>query len=99
MVSGQTAELARDLPRSLEQIRDYLEAQPWGRSLLEKAPQAAASLGESGNLTRVTRPASGVATFVVDLVVVFVGVFGAANPDLYRRGLLAVVPPRGPGAG
>jgi predicted PurR-regulated permease PerM len=34
----QVAELAHQLPESLQRIRDYLDSYPWGHLLLEKAP-------------------------------------------------------------
>jgi predicted PurR-regulated permease PerM len=92
-LAAQAAELSQKLPQSLQQIRDYLEAFPWGRLLLEKAPQAAQSLTQAGDFSRVTGLVSGVANFLVaGVVILFVGIFGAAEPEVYKNGLLHLVP-------
>jgi predicted PurR-regulated permease PerM len=90
----QVAQLAEQLPQSLERIRDYLSERPWGRLLLENAPQAAKSIAQTGDFSRVTGLVSGVSGFLFGAVVVlFVGVFGAADPDVYKKGLLHLIPP------
>jgi predicted PurR-regulated permease PerM len=89
----QVAELLEKLPQSLEQVRDYLDAYPWGRLLLEKAPQAAEVIAGTGEFSRVTGLVSGVAGFLeAAAVILFVGIFGAAEPAVYRAGLLHLVP-------
>jgi predicted PurR-regulated permease PerM len=93
-VAIQAAELSQQLPESLRQIRDYLEAYAWGRLLLEKAPQVAESLAQADQFSRVTGLVSGVASFIVAaVVIVVVGIFGAAEPGVYKNGLLLLVPP------
>jgi predicted PurR-regulated permease PerM len=92
-LATQIGELSQKLPQSLEQIRNYLEGYPWGRLLLEKVPQAANTI-ELGQFSRVTGFISGVANFLVTVVViVFVGIFGAAEPELYKAGVIHLVPP------
>jgi predicted PurR-regulated permease PerM len=92
-LAAQTAELAHKLPESFRQIRDYLSERDWGRLLLEKAPQAAESLAQPGEFSRVTGLVAGVADFLVAVIVVCcVGIFGAAEPAVYRAGLLHLVP-------
>ena len=90
----QAAELSQKLPEALRQVRDHLETYPWGRFLLEKAPLAAESLAQAGDFSRVTGLVSGVANFLVaGVVILFVGIFGAAEPHVYKMGLLYLVPP------
>src|SRR5579871_370644 len=90
----EAAELSQQLPKSFRQIRGYLEAYPLGQFLLEKAPQVAESLSQAGQFSRITGLVSEVANFLVAIVViVFVGIFGAAEPDVYKKGLLYLVPP------
>jgi predicted PurR-regulated permease PerM len=92
----QAMQLSQELPQSLQRIQDYLEASPWGRFLLDKAPQAAESFAQPSEFWRVTGVVSGVTTFLVAAVVIlFVGIFGAAEPAVYKRGLLYLVPPWG----
>ena len=90
----QTAELTRRLPESLEEVRAYLEEYPWGRLVLEKGPEAVNSLVSAGAPARVTGIISGAVSLGVALIVIlFVGIFGAAEPALYRAGFLHLVPP------
>jgi predicted PurR-regulated permease PerM len=94
-LTAQFAELTRQLPQSLERIRDELAQYPWGRYLIEKAPGPQTSLAEVGQFVRATGFISGVAGFLVSTVVIlFVGFFGAAEPNQYRQGLFHLFPPR-----
>jgi predicted PurR-regulated permease PerM len=93
-LSSQFAELIETLPRSFQQIRDALNETPWGKYVVDRAPAAASQLVESGPFTKVTGLAAGVAGVLeVGLLILIVGIFGAAEPDLYRRGLLHLIPP------
>lgn len=92
-LATQVTELLQQLPQSLEHIRDYLNSTPWGRLLLEKGPQAAESLAQSGEFFRVTGLVSGAAGLLEAMIVILiVGIFGAAEPDVYKAGLLHLVP-------
>jgi predicted PurR-regulated permease PerM len=55
----RVAELSQKLPQSLRQIRDYLDARPWGHLRLEKAPQAVDSFAQSGDFSRAMGLVSG----------------------------------------
>jgi predicted PurR-regulated permease PerM len=91
----EVVELTKKLPESLKAVRDYLATTPWGNYLLQQVPQAATSLTHPGTFVEVTGLVSGVAEFLVAvLVIFFVGLFGAAEPDLYRQGLLLLIPRR-----
>jgi predicted PurR-regulated permease PerM len=92
-LADQAAELVQQLPKSRQQIEHYLDAHPWGRAILERLPKAAESLAQNGQLSRVTGLASGAAGFVLAIVVVaFVGIFGAAEPGIYKSGLIHLFP-------
>src|SRR5262249_6512490 len=89
----QVSELSERLPEAFGRIREYLAEHTWGRRVLEKVPQAAAALRVGGEFARVTGLVSGVADFVVTTVLmIFVGIFGAAEPGVYKAGLLHLVP-------
>jgi len=91
----QFNEMTQALPRSFAEIRASLEQYPWGQYLLENAPKAATHLAESGQFSRATGLISGVADFLeAAIVILIVGIFGAAEPRLYRAGLLHLVPHR-----
>ncbi len=92
-IAAQVAELLQTLPKSFEEIRASLAQYSWGQYLLEHVPQAQKALGEAGGFSRVTGLISGVADFLVAaLVILIVGIFGAAEPGLYKAGLFHLVP-------
>jgi predicted PurR-regulated permease PerM len=93
-LAWQAQELSARLPGSLERVREFLDERPWGRALLEQEPQARESLARGGRFQDFGGVLSGVTSFLVTLLVVLcVGIFGAAEPGLYRAGLLHLVPP------
>src|SRR5581483_3102988 len=85
---AQATELTQKVPELLTQARHQLEQYPWGQYLVERAPQAAESLAQTGAISRVTGIASGAASiFEAIIVILVVGIFGAADPEVYERGL------------
>lgn len=93
-LSTQISEMMQALPRSLGQIKAYLMQYPWGKYLVQRAPDATTRLVEVGRFTELTGFVSGVAGFLeAAVVIVVVGLFGAAEPGLYKAGLLRLVPP------
>ncbi len=95
-LAQQVGELTQQLPKSFAQIQDYLRQYPWGRMLLQHVPQATASLSENiGGFSRLTGLVSGVAGFLeAAIVILIVGIFGAADPNLYYEGVLHIIPAR-----
>lgn len=86
-IGGQFDRLANRLPEALDTLRQRVEAQEWSRTLYrmfrpdpgQGMPTGAisATLGAVGNT----------------VVLLFVGIYGAMDPDTYRRGFLALVAP------
>jgi predicted PurR-regulated permease PerM len=94
-LASQTAELAEKVPQSVQQVRDTLSQSPLGRKLLGQVAPQQVSFAEVARSLRVEDLLSGVTSFLVTAAVIFfVGVFGAAEPGLYREGLLHLVPAR-----
>jgi predicted PurR-regulated permease PerM len=94
-LSAQVADLTTKLPASINKLRDYVQSYPWGRYLMDQVPAAAGSLAQAGEFTRVTGFISGVAKVLITaVVIVIVGIFGAAEPRLYRDGVIMLVPPQ-----
>ena len=92
-LAAQVGELSQKLPESFAQLRTYLSESSWGRLLLQQVPKSPEALGQVNDFSRVTGLVAGVASFLVSVVVIlFVGIFGAAEPRLYRSGLLHLVP-------
>lgn len=93
LLMNQLLKLEQQVPQSLNQIRGYLESTPWGHQVLEKAPQVAESIDPGGMFARLSNLVSGLLSFLMAcLVIVIVGIFGAAEPEQYKIGLLYLVP-------
>jgi len=91
----QFGELMQSLPRSLDQIKSYLLQYPWGKYLIQTAPGATTQLVQEGSFTELTGFVSGMAGFLeATVVILIVGIFGAAEPDLYKAGLFHLLPPQ-----
>lgn len=93
-ISEQVAQLARDLPAAVQDLRGWLADRAWGEWLLGRAdpdgvvPQDAVVSQASGALTSTARA---IGAF---LVVLFVGIYVAAQPGLYHDGLRRLLPTR-----
>jgi len=90
-VSTQLQELFKLLPDAVGRTRAWLEGLPIGKQLLNF--MASAKEEGSGSLSGVAKVASGTFSALTDaLVMIFLGLYLAADPDLYRRGVLHLVP-------
>lgn len=93
-VSTQVDELAARIPESLQQLRDWLSGFGWGQRLIATISHQYQNMLERG--TFISRTTSSVYWLIWAvtgfIMVVFIGLYLAANPDLYRRGLVRVVP-------
>lgn len=96
-VATQVNELLSRVPQFLNDAQAAIEATAWGRSVLDSLP-APPDMGNddlSGLFAGVGSTLSiTVNTIAMALLAVTVGVFFAAQPRLYRRGLLLLVPRR-----
>jgi predicted PurR-regulated permease PerM len=89
-LAGQFNELTATLPRSLHQIHDYLKQSTWGQWLLDHFSDS--TLATPG-VSQIAGAASTTMTVIVDIVVIlFVGIYGAAEPDMYLHGMVRLVP-------
>jgi predicted PurR-regulated permease PerM len=92
-IAQQMAELTRTLPQSSEQIRQQIEQYEWGQWVIRHAPEASSSVSEFDLMSQVTGLASRASGFLVGMVIVlFVGIYTALEPDLYQRGIVLLVP-------
>ncbi len=89
----QAAELSRKLPESLDQGQQYLQRFTWGQVLLDEATPALQSFAKNADFSRLTGFLTGMTDFLIAVVVIlFVGVFTAAEPGIYKRGALHLIP-------
>jgi predicted PurR-regulated permease PerM len=90
----QLGGLSDDLLRSLEGIREKVAHYPWGRSLFQKIPEPGTFAGSLGGMIK---KAAGILSTTIGavsslIVVVFFGIYLAADPDLYIEGFLRLIP-------
>jgi predicted PurR-regulated permease PerM len=93
LVAAQLGQLWQALPTATSKARQWLEGSPLGQVI----SQAAASLGHTQqSLAGIAGAATSTLGALIDLVVIlFLGLYMAADPELYQRGLLRLVPRRG----
>lgn len=95
VLDAQIAELSEKLPAAIERLEDWLRSHTWGRWLLAQAPDPSSIAQSDGGgwVSRITGVFSATMSAVVGLfIILFVGLYGAAEPDVYRRGLLHLFP-------
>lgn len=88
-VLEQADTLAREIPGAVEQVRMRIEAQDWLEGLLRRAAPGGLSGGEAATAA----VSSTFGTLGNMVIVLFIGLYGAANPDTYRAGVRAVLAP------
>jgi predicted PurR-regulated permease PerM len=90
-VLDQADTLAKSLPAAFETIRERLQIHDWLERVVQRAGPGMI-LSESGGAATaaVTSTFGAIGNLVIAL---FIGIYGAANPDLYRRGLKALLAP------
>ncbi len=92
-IAGQVSELGATLPQGVEALRGWLGQREWGQALLERLRDFDMARAGSGVLSVVNMAlwsVIGVATNL--LVIVFAGLFLAAQPKSYTQGVLELVP-------
>ncbi len=94
VVADQVDQLQEQVPRAFHSLRERLQSQAWSRAVLEQVkPERLMSAGQA-IAGRATTALS--ATFGVfgNMAMIFIlGVFLAADPGAYRKGLGALFPP------
>lgn len=93
-VVNQLNELFSGAPRIVAEVQATLERTSWGRSIVAAVPNASELAGQVGSLfSGLTSTLSiTVNTLAMVVLALTVGVFFAAQPRAYRRGLLLLVP-------
>jgi predicted PurR-regulated permease PerM len=90
-IGAQFEDLRVRLPEALKAATAWLEARPFGVAVLDAWQQATAGNVPWGRIANVASKTVGAIGAIA--LVAFVGIFLAADPGLYRRGLLALLPP------
>lgn len=95
-IASQVDEMRARVPELLELGRGRLEQYQWGRDLLESGSGGAGDIATSSRLwTGVAGAFSTAFGAVANLVLIlFVGLYLAVEPDLYKRGVIFLAPDR-----
>lgn len=89
----QVSEFAEAIPRGLKQIQDGLSKYVWGDWIIKQSPEWAKAIAQGDVPARLTNVASTVFDFLVSLIIIlFVGLYCAAEPTLYVDGLTRLFP-------
>ena len=98
-LSEQVDQLRGQLPQAVEGLRERLRHTGWGTYLLEQfdggQPAATAGSPESVAKRAAGWAGSAISFVVAVLFFLFMGLYMAAEPGMYVRGVLWLVPPRG----
>ena len=93
-IATESTQLAKRIPKAINIIREYLDKQEWGNSLLAFIPKADRlwSIGQ-GMIGELTGFFSGAVGFLSYLgFIAFTGIFLSINPGLYKKGILKLLP-------
>ena len=93
-ISRQADQVMTTLPTAIDKVRASVQEYEWGRRLLDGMRTQGSVIGPQA-ISGVTNMAYSFATFAVDvLVILFIGIYCAAEPRTYRQGLLRLLPTR-----
>ncbi|MGC9448500.1 AI-2E family transporter [Cereibacter johrii] len=87
----QADELARQLPPAFENLRDRISAYSWGPTLLSRLAPSRLLSSEGGFASTAVSATFGALGNLV--IILFIGLYTAVDPGLYRRGLRALLAP------
>ena len=93
-IADQADQLSTQLPQAVQSLLGRLRQHEWSRQMLSQAPDLGSLLSQhQGIFTRITGALSaGLGVLTNLFVIVIIGIFIAAQPRLYRKGLLRLMP-------
>ncbi len=91
-IAEQIDEMSRRIPEAFETLRSRVEDYAWGPQLLDrlKPGSLASSEGRSAAMSAVSSTFGALGNFVI---ILFIGLYGALDPKVYRHGLILLVAP------
>jgi len=95
-VTEQVTQLSQELPRSVDNLHQQLDKHSWGKALLAQVPSASELRSPGVGLVRKATGAlsSTVVVMARTLLILAIGVFITIQPQLYRNGVLRLIPIR-----
>lgn len=93
-IADQVDELQKSLPQSARQLERHIEGYEWGRKALAQVPNANEIMPDKADvLARVTGVFSTTFGAIANFfILLFIGLYIAAEPRLYTDGLIRLVP-------
>jgi predicted PurR-regulated permease PerM len=93
-VSQQIDQLQSDIPAAWDRAQAELQQHRWSRELLNRAPGAIGNLSRGqGTWSHILGAFSTALSVIADAVIIlFLGLYFAIDPGLYRRGIIALIP-------
>ena len=91
-VAEQVDQLSDAVPKALERLEGFLNHYQWSQDMMAKLSVEDLMTGSfrSTATSAVTTTFGGLGNLVI---IVFIGLYGALEPGIYRRGLIALLPP------
>jgi predicted PurR-regulated permease PerM len=93
-IADQADQLSTQLPQAAQSLLGQLKKHEWSRNLLSRTPDLGSLLSQhQGVFARITGALSASLGLLTNLfVIAVIGIFVAAQPKLYRTGLLRLMP-------
>lgn len=90
-ISSQAIQLQESLPEEIENVKDYLNNSYLGRKAVKEVSEIQNSNNMTSYISRFFKTTFG---FLGDFyIILLIGAFFTAAPDLYKRGIIKLVPP------
>lgn len=91
-VAEQVDQLSRAIPDAMDRLEEWLGHYGWGQELMARISPETLMTGSfrSTATSAVSTTFGGLGNIVI---IIFIGLYGALEPDVYRKGLLMLVPP------
>jgi predicted PurR-regulated permease PerM len=89
-LATQAQQLIDQLPGALDRARGYVDGNPWVQRLIDQFDLQSMMPTGGGATTALTTTFG---AFGDAVVILFIGIYGAIEPNLYRRGAVALVAP------
>lgn len=91
-IAEQVDELTLRIPEAFEVFRQRIEEYSWGSTILDRLTPASLASAQSGTvaMSAVSSTFGALGNFVI---ILFIGLYGALDPMVYRRGLSLLLAP------
>lgn len=88
-LSDQLDQLTTALPKAMKQVQDFIDSHGWLHSITRSIDLGSIAPSSKGAATTVMMSIGVIGNA---MLILFIGVYGAVEPQLYRRGIAALFP-------